>query len=423
MISPLAAHFEALRRRFPAAAGLPITNTQQSFEMMEFTALGRPPESRCAYFEIGIVKFLVWEMDQEADSFQVFATTYMISLGILKLSSKPSGIVTIAGFAIDLAALAGVIAAHFQAPKPAENFSLSKPKVLLFGFCESFGHHFWNEVSGLTIAKATGLFDGLDGIIVGPFDYFNLGPALQAEGKQIWKFNSVGSIILPEQLMIYSSHVVTEEARRLVLDHAAADAISPEPQHNRPSICFQIRRHRRPWINEEKGLYEMILACARAWPDMIFIIDGHSTSKGVLSVKQGEIAEEARFVSRLAVRLGDGIDLRATIGMDVNEKINILKHVDLFVGPIGSGGVLSSWLLRKPSIAYGPISFYDMVRHQDGIVPEGGATTLTVPRAHITDRQDSALSFDVDVDAILYLIRQTMEKMTPAAANPLIKIA
>ena len=422
MPTSLANHFEALRKRFPAESALLITNAQQSLEMMEATAndIDRSQECRCAHLDVAGISYLVWEMDEESDSFQVFATVYNISIGVLRLSTKPSGIIVVAGFYVDLGALATTIAAHFQTSRlPAEMNppGKKKRKLLLFGFAESFGHHFWNEVSGLTSAMESGLFDSLDGIILGPFDYFNLGPLLHAKGKQVWKLKAIGSLVTPDQLIIYHNNVVTEEARHLVLTNAAAQESLPEAETTPLSICFQIRRHTRSWINEEDKLFEIITTCAREWPDAIFTIDGHSTSKGIVSVKEKEIGEEAAFTKRLAARLGGSVNLRSTIGMNINAKINILKNVDMFVGPIGSGGVLSSWLLRKPTILYGPTSYYRLVRDQEGTVPEGGSMSYPVPLKYITNIEDDTLSFDVEVDPILRLIRHVAEQRAEKVKN------
>jgi hypothetical protein len=414
-MSSIAAHFEALRHRFPPESGRQITDAQQSFETMQaIAATDRPMLSRCAYFEIGGIKYLIWEMDDEMDRFQVFATFYNIPLGILRLSSKPSGVIIVAGFEIDLGVLASFIGERFgeaRRPDPARIQDGGKKRnLMLFGMCESFGHHAWNEVSGLTSVMESGLFDGLDGFILGPFDYFNIGPLLNAMGKPVWKLNSMGTL-LPDQLMIYHNNVVTAEARRLIIDNATAQAqaqaASPAPGNY--SICFQIRRHRRRWINEEEKLEAIIRDVARERPDTVFYIDGHSSSKGIVPVWKDEIANEEACFSRLSARLGD-IDLRSTIGTDINEKINVLKNADLFVGPIGSGGVLSSWILRKPTIAYGPTSLYNMMWHQERIAPEGGSMVSAVDPGSIQDNRDGDSSFDVDADAILDLIRQDMQK-------------
>jgi hypothetical protein len=417
MPTPIADYFEALRHRFCAEAGANIDRARQSFEAMEEIAgIERPPASRCAFFEIAGVPYLVWQMDEGGDLFWIFATIYNIPIGILRLSDPPSGTIHVAGFPIKTEALTACIAAHFRTgnglPAKAEPVTARKKhKLLLFGFAESFGHHFWNEIGGLAAAMETGLFRELDGIVVGPFDYFHFAPFLEAQGKPIWKVDTITPIITPDRLVRYQHDVVTEEARRLVLDNALNEAKSALPPLPSRSVCFQIRCHRRRWISEEAQLAEVIAACAQEWPDCVFYIDGHSVSKGVIDVKQEEIAAEAAIAARLAEKLAGKAVIRSLVGMDINEKINILKNVDLFAGPIGSGNVLSSWLLRKPTIVYGPSGYYDMVKHQEATVPEGGAMAFPVPIEHIKDRDD--LCFDVDGQEVLRLIREIVNRHAP----------
>lgn len=418
MPSAIAAHFEDLRRRFPNTPGRQLASAQYSFEMMaDFQSMtGRPVQCRSAYFEVGGIKYLVWEMDLERDQYQVFATIYNIPLGIIRLSSKPSGVITVAGFKIDLGALATFIAQCFgEARLPDEKHLKpdgTKRNLLLFGYSESFGHHFWNEVGGLSSTMACGLFDKIDGFVIGPFDYFNLAPLINSLGKPVWKMNSMGTL-LPDQLVIYHNNVLTKEARQLVVENAAAQAQTPSIHQNNNTICFQIRRHKRCWIHEEEKLAEIIKTLATDWPEVDFVIDGFSTSKGLAPTWQQEIADEQAFFQRLSSRLNN-IKVHSTIGMDMNEKINALKGVDFFVGPIGSGGVLSSWLLRKPTIIYGPTSMYGMVNEQEPNVPEGGPMVAAVPPEKIQDNPFGDQSFDVDTHSILELIRQQMAKQRAA---------
>lgn len=410
MSSKLSEHFEDLRRRFPDESALLITDAQRSFETMEIFRQGnRPPGWRCAYFEVGGTDFLVWEMDDESDRFHVFATIYNIPIGILRPSSKPRGMLVVAGFYIDLEILSEHIVTHFKAAKvpPEVLVKPIKQNVLMFGFCKSLGHHFWNEVSGLNSIQQLGIFDKLDGIIVGPYDYFNLAPTLRAKGKQVWKLNATGVIVIPDQLFMYHNNVASAETRNLVLENAAHQ--TPRAEKRGPSICFQIRRRERPWIHEEEKLAEIIKLCSQEWPTLTYDIDGHSSSQGTIADWQKDIQEETDFFNRLQSRVPN-IKLNCTVGMDLNEKINRFRNVDLFVGPIGSGGVISSWLLRKPTITYGPRSLYPLMRQQEHKIPEGGSCVFEVPEVFITDHEGEHSPFDVDSGAIFDLIRQEFQK-------------
>ena len=411
MPSAIAAHFENLRHRFPDESGNLITKAQYSFESMDALAkVQRPAQCRSAYFELGGTDFLVWEMAGDSDHYKVFATSYNIPLGTLRPSTKPSGIIIVDGFYIDLAQLSERITKSFEdAKSTAVSVGAKKNNILLFGFHKSLGHHFWNEVSGLASTLATGQFDSFDGVIVGPFDYFNIGAALQARGKQIWKLNANGLLVSPDRLLVYHNNVVTNETRNLVLNITSA---SPTPiahvKSNR-AICFQIRRKWRPWVNEENGLVEIIKTLASEWPNTVFYIDGHSTSKGLINLWQHDIDEEQAFFERIKNKTTN-ISLHSTIGMDLSEKINVFKNIDLFVGPIGSGGVISSWLLRKPTITYGPTSTYSMMWEQEQRVPEGGSRVAAVSPDLIKDQEGDKNLFDVPVEAILRLAREEIHK-------------
>ena len=414
----LSTHFEDLRRRFPVESQKWITNTQHSFETMEFISrFERPESARCAFFVMSGINFLVWEMDEAGDEYRIFATPYAIPIGSIKLSSQPSGIIIIAGFHIHLGDLANSITELFkpqhQPSAPVVTGDKKKKlKILLFGVINSFGHHFWNEVSGLTSAIDCGLLDTVDGVIVGPYDYFHLAPYLREKGKQIWKLDARGSMVAPSKFVLYASNVVTEEARRLVLDNAAKQAPVVFQHVGKRSLCFQIRRQRRFWVNEENGIAELIKLCATEWPGMVFYIDGHGTSKGASNFLQDNIMEEENFFARVKGKLGDAIDVRSMIGMDINCKINIMRNIDLFVGAMGSGAVLPAWVVRRPDIIYGPTSFYSMIKYQEDTVPELGSVSHFLPQEHIIDLPETDQCFDVGVQPIMGMIRREMAKMS-----------
>lgn len=408
MLDRVAAHFDDLRQRFPAASTSALIKGQYSLETMNALAAAPMPQGfRSAYTEIGGVKFLIWPTDEEQDSFSIFATFYNTPIGTLRLSTNPNGILEIDGFKVNLGQVAQFIRAHFkETPAPT---GLPPPRrVLLYGFSQSFGHHMWNEVSGLTSAIATGLFDALDGILIGPYDYFNLEQPLRATGKQVWKTTTL-NVQLPEKLIVYHNTVFTDAARRLIIQNAAQQAAAAQPIQG-PSICFQLRRHRRPWVNEEKGLISLITECRKLWPSVHIFIDGFGTSRGAIPVFAEEIAAEQACAQRLCAALPADSQPHVTVGMDINEKINRLKQVDLFIGPIGSGGVFSSWLLRKPTITYGPTGYHGLVTHQEHTIPEGGPLAQLLPAAQTSDHADSRGAFDVQPHDIMAMIRQGMER-------------
>ena len=197
-----------------------------------------------------------------------------------------------------------------------------KAKDMLFGFMESFGHHFWNEVSGLQPSGKQSLSTKSMALLLAPMTISISGSTLETGGKSVWKMKSIGSMTTPEHLESFPCGVVPEEARRLVIDNAAMQvpAGSYRPSAER-AIWFQIRCHRRVWAHEEEKLAEIMRPCAVEWPNITFIIDGHGTSAGAIAVKQQDIDEELAVFQRLQEKLGNAFDLRSTIGADINLKL------------------------------------------------------------------------------------------------------
>ena len=76
------------------------------------------------------------------------------------------------------------------------------------------------------------------------------------------------------------------------------------------------------------------------------------------------------------------------------------------MGPIGSGGVISSWLLHKPSISYGPPYLHEIGLRQERTVPEKPAPIFLLAKEHMRDANEN--DYDMDAGKILDLIHRAL---------------
>jgi hypothetical protein len=105
-----------------------------------------------------------------------------------------------------------------------------------------------------------------------------------------------------------------------------------------------------------------------------------------------KINRENEFIQQLLLICPERIV--ALAGLTVLSKAVILKNADIVVGPIGSGGVLSTWVLHKPLITYGPTSYYEWTKRDSERVPEEPLPeVIYIPKELIHDVADNDYDF------------------------------
>jgi hypothetical protein len=91
---------------------------------------------------------------------------------------------------------------HYITNVSYSNENLLYKQFIFIGFITNVGHHLWNEISGLNIfLQNPHLFDKINGICIGPYDFFNIEDYLKNNFNfKIIKYNNGSNI---RQLSIF----------------------------------------------------------------------------------------------------------------------------------------------------------------------------------------------------------------------------
>jgi len=145
---------------------------------------------------------------------------------------------------------------------------LNFKKFLFFGFNFNMGHQLWNEISGLSIFLENNLFyDKIEGIIIGPYDYFNVELYLKNNFNfKIFKFEDVFSkcsyncnINLKDIFPIFlNSHYIDYKVTNIlnyVYNNSIEEEYKEEEKYNHEKvleISYNLRTDRRALINQDE---------------------------------------------------------------------------------------------------------------------------------------------------------------------------
>jgi hypothetical protein len=131
-------------------------------------------------------------------------------------------------------------------------------------------------------------------------------------------------------------------------------------------ILFTLRFHNRSWLDQEKGICEIIIRLSQRFSGRIaLIIDGHNTNHNgnyLYSMAGNDLEKEKdvqvgeiEYTTAERIRntiSSDRITVINTIGCSVIESINWSLLCDFFVAPWGAGLTKYKWITNSPGLVY-----------------------------------------------------------------------
>jgi hypothetical protein len=254
--------------------------------------------------------------------------------------------------------------------------------IYSFAMTENLGHYIWNECTAMHFLIISNLIFKFDRVYVGQYDYMNLKKILETYGVKV---------ISHDSKFIFWKKYITLKTAALTFSESCRDFLLTDrtlcPSRN--AIVLQIRTGNRSWINEPSEFIDLISDLHNRFAEMNFIIDGYSKINPDSIQNNVAIERDLLFYNKILAGLDKAIHLDTTIGNNFEEKIRMLSGSSITVAPIGSGNVISNWLLNKPLICFGAPSYYEWTKHDS-------ETLVYQPRAEVLYFPHEHLSFDVD---------------------------
>lgn len=281
-----------------------------------------------------------------------------------------------------------------------------KRKIVTTGRETHIGHHLWNELSGLQRIEDKNLFNKVAGHYVtignsgehfGKLDL--LFPKLsqkinrvnmQDAARAIYESNCLhirpGDTFIPlklvDKIIGYANYPSSFSNELEVFDKKTFSVI----------ILFTLRIGDRCWIEQEKGICEVIDRLLKHYNVKIsLILDGHNSSDSGEKLKSHGahlikkhigidlFEEEYQMAERIKNSLAsDKIQIINTIGCSVQESIRWCLLSDFFVAPWGAGLAKYKWVTNSPGLVFSSqqalatnpdLHIYDDTRFREGATP------------------------------------------------------
>jgi hypothetical protein len=248
--------------------------------------------------------------------------------------------------------------------------------VIGFGFVSNLGHHIWNEQPAIEIIEALQVRPKIQEFYVSDYDYFDIATDLMEKGARVRRVESSG-LFLTSVLFFRSPFFKRATQRRLTAWIGAVENLNPSVF----VVAIQIRLHNRCWINELEQLPQLVdnlkgIAALRG-QELELLFDGTSTiirNNGLpgktSETDRNRIELEKAYVNKVKEMLGKSIQICSLVGESMLEKCRQLSAAHVVIAPIGSGGVLCGWLLRRPVISHGPPSYFDWTSNDSATLVE-----------------------------------------------------
>lgn len=262
------------------------------------------------------------------------------------------------------------------------------PTAIVCGLTSNLGHYIWNEWCGLQTAQMLGLISPTTPRLPCEGDFLGIA------GKTIKA--SEFPIVYGGRLLYYSSLFVTEAHRSVFREKYPLTRLSKPA---RKIVCIQIRTNQRNFLKKQEHIIFAIKELSKEFPDICYVIDGHSLTDAILTPDESLLNRENEVFKSIARDLPSDIRIINIIGDQLRNKIPTYELCDLFIGSIGSGGVIPCWMLKKPAVMYGPPWMYKWVREQEARVPEDG------PFARFVESWETTDGFDFDRLELLNMCR------------------
>jgi hypothetical protein len=268
----------------------------------------------------------------------------------------------------------------------------TKPNVYKFGQSANLGHYIWNELTGLEMLFRTGLIHNFDWIEVGDFDYFSVQKFLERQGFRVFKNEQSTK----QALFFKTANIfLSKNCRDWILDEIL-EMNRFRQSDLRMKIVVQIRTGTRAWQNSPEEIADLINKIGNRFTDCKFIIDGFSKIENSKDSESQAISYDLDFANAIMEHISSVNVIETTIGKSFSDKLMAIHGAQLVIGPIGSGGVLSNWLLNVAGICFGPESYYSWTQHDsDYLVWKPRNKMQYYPVDRITLDQNGNYSIDM----------------------------
>jgi hypothetical protein len=250
-------------------------------------------------------------------------------------------------------------------------------KYIYYGFNNNPGHHLWNELSGLYyFLKNNDFHDKINGIIIGPYDFFNIKEYLiknynkfkiidfeNVNGKVFYNCNYV----LNNFPCFLNSHYIDENIDELF---NIKKNENKEIKNKEIELTFDIKTNRRVLINSNIFYENIINDLLNDFKDYNFKINfcGCFSNKcyNIDKNSNEEYLNQIKLINEIISKISNSrVIFKILIGENIIEIFNEIINTNLCLLNMGtSPSNLLNWIFRNKCISIGTRESYNWTEIQ-----------------------------------------------------------
>lgn len=275
-----------------------------------------------------------------------------------------------------------------------------KKAVNLVGLGFNIGHHVWQDLAGINILSKNNLLPQVD-ILLGPGDYFSMRDIFSeipsekiVAVKDIW--DTFKTIVSNNYVAFRANGTLIHEELANKICDVSFNKCSPdflqqvESAKNKyfPLIGIQIRVSSRVWLEQAKGIANIITQLYSNFPNLGIVFDGWSLMENEDDTAHRSIIKKERGVMKnILESIPEKVPTYSSIGSTTYDTVVWAKTVDFHITPLGAGILYSSWIANKPGIVHGHTFILDTYGNQVTMstVRENNLPQVALPKQYVTD--------------------------------------
>jgi hypothetical protein len=281
----------------------------------------------------------------------------------------------------------------------------SHDMTVAIGGMQNFGHHIWQELSGITQLLMPDRLSRVRGVLVGPHTWFRLDrvfPELSgipvttcanSEEMLVNGFSQPGTILRPVGVQITAN--LRSRLRRAAVVVLGPDEVRRICQAgaDRRLIWINLRAHNKMWLTQVEGYSAILNALQSEFGDIGVVYDGWT--------------DTAPIRDEIDQRLRPDIIRHDTIGTSIESSLIWADSVTTYISVVGSGLVLNSWLVHKPGMAHANRAHLNQGMFWNN-VSQGMTPTRFIDAANVTCDGTLYGSYDFDWHLLIPKLRQIL---------------
>jgi hypothetical protein len=279
--------------------------------------------------------------------------------------------------------------------------------TLVAGGTGNFGHHVWQELTGIAKLLAAGHLPRVRSLLVGPHTWFSLDQVFpEFAGIPVTKCGTseemlVNGLDQPGTILRPVGMQISEDARfrcwraaTVALGSEEIGRISAAGAQSQ-LVWINLRAHNKRWVSQVDGYSSLLNSLQAEFGNIGVVYDGW--------------IDTAQIRDEIDRRLRADIVRHDTLGASIESSLAWAEAVTTYVSVVGSGLVLNSWLAHKPGIAHAnrvhlrQCSFWNSV--SPGMVP-----VTFVDSAAVTCDGTGYGNYDFDWRVLLPSVRDAIRQ-------------